>query len=458
MKNRLLPAFVSGMVIAMAAQTQAQEINPVSANQVSDLKQDVIPGPRSCFWSRGPVSGDPYMNVAYPDANVYYWAATFTIPEGAKLDLKGEFAHSRYMSFISYDGAGKPIESVADYLIQPEKNSGNPFVYGQERNPSQRQYSLNISTTPVASARKIGQIGQPQSVSKLYAPAYGKKQQTIIYRIYLPDNGASITGGVDLPNPQVTLADGRVVSGDQACGQLKSNQRLQLSIAALSIPANDYRKLVTQPGKPDTWPAQNPAKWFIQLDRESLLGMFTGKINENARRSEGGFYPNLDNQYLRTIVNRKYGKVFMLRGKAPSVAKTFNNKGVFKQGDLRYWSICSNQGFANTRVNDCLFDEEIPVDENGYYTVAVSRAADRPRNARPECGIGWLPMAEDGDGVADPDMTVVQIRHMLASNSFKNTFANVEQQKDLESVLGEYLPKTNYVMPNLLEISMPCMK
>lgn len=30
-------------------------------------------------------------------------------------------------------------------------------------------------------------------------------------------------------------------------------------------------------------------------------------------------------------------------------------------GELRYWSFCSCQGFANTRVNDCVHDEQIPV-------------------------------------------------------------------------------------------------
>ena len=46
---------------------------------------ETIPGPRDCFWSRGPFSGDPYINVAYPDANVYYWATAFSTPEGSTL-------------------------------------------------------------------------------------------------------------------------------------------------------------------------------------------------------------------------------------------------------------------------------------------------------------------------------------------------------------------------------------
>ena len=33
--------------------------------------EKAIPGPNDCFW-RGPFSADPYINIAYPDANVYY--------------------------------------------------------------------------------------------------------------------------------------------------------------------------------------------------------------------------------------------------------------------------------------------------------------------------------------------------------------------------------------------------
>ena len=89
---------------------------------------EVIPGPRDCFWVRGPFSSDPYINVAFPDSNVYYWATAFSMPEGSNLKIKGDFAHSRYMSFFSYNERGKPIGSLTDYQI--ESNSINPFITG----------------------------------------------------------------------------------------------------------------------------------------------------------------------------------------------------------------------------------------------------------------------------------------------------------------------------------------
>ncbi len=441
-----------------------------------------IPGVRSCFWARGPISADPYINVAYPDANVFYWAAAFTIPQGARLELRGEYPHSRYMSLISYDEAGRPVESLADYLIAPgepgdrlgeaptrnqwafigdahaaQGDAINPFVPGNRRDGTVRNYRVAVENARPQTERAIGERNAATSEGNvLHAPSYGGGQQVVVYRIYLPDEGTAPDGGAPLPAPRLTMADGSVVEGDAACEALQTTQRLAITPEASNISAQQYRALISQPGRPDTWPAQNPAQWFIQLDRASLLGIYTGRIDENARRSEGGFYPNPDNNYIRTIVNRKHGRVFMMRGRAPTTPHTVHGENVMSDGELRYWSVCSNQGFANTRVNDCVFDEEIPLDANGFYTIVVSREEDRPRNATPECGLAWLPMAADGDGVFDPDVTVVQIRHMLTAPDFAHSIQRVENQDQLESTMGPYMPQARYLMTNQVEAFFPC--
>ena len=43
------------------------------------IGKDPMPGPRSCFWRYGPVSGDPYINIAFPDAGTFYWGAAFSV-------------------------------------------------------------------------------------------------------------------------------------------------------------------------------------------------------------------------------------------------------------------------------------------------------------------------------------------------------------------------------------------
>ena len=420
---------------------------------ISEIFADTtILGPRDCFWARGPFSADPYINVAYPDSNVYYWAAAFSMPEDSILEIKGDYPYSRYMSFFSYNERGKPIGSLTDFQIQSEAT--NPFIPGNQRSDFSRSYSIEVlNENPSAN---VSENIDNFNGNILFTPEYKKNQQLIVYRIYLPDKDIDITGGVKLPQPMLTLSDGTKLEGKQTCEALNTSQPLQVSFDALGIPPNEYRELISQPDKPDTWPAHNPPKWFIQLDRKSLIGMYTGEIDPNAPRSEGGFYPNLDNQYIRSILNRKHGKVLIVRGKAPTTPKTYFESSSTKEVNLRYWSLCSNQSFVNTRVNDCLFDEEIPINKNGFYTIAISREEDRPRNAVNECGIAWLPMADDGDGMFDDDVTIIQFRHLLPSNSFEHSIQKVKRQDQLEEIMGPYMPKARYLMPNQVETFFPC--
>lgn len=422
--------------------------------------KDPLPGQRTCFWARGPVSADPYVNIAYPDAATYYWAAVFTIPQGAKLHLEGNFPRSRYMSLISYDGAGVPIESVADYLIKPNPGATNPFIAGADRSSTQRGYRIDVVDAQPPANQPVGMNIKGHTRDRLHTPKYGPApgQQSILYRIYVADKGTDETAGAGLPVPVLTMADGKVLRGAETCTALRTRQPLQLDPAAMAVPMDQYYELLkAAKTKGETFPATNPPTFYQQLDREALYDIYRGNpVRADARKSEGGFYPNLDNQYIRTILNRKLGKVFVLRAKAPTTPKTFNGDAKLGEGELRYWSWCSNQGFANTRVNACAYDESIPVGPDGFYTLVVSRAADRPRNATPQCGVAWLPMADDGDGAVDADSTVLQLRHMLGTGDFKHAVQGVKSAATMQQDMGEYYPRGRYLSTSAFETAVPC--
>jgi len=426
-----------------------------------------IPGARTCFWSRGPVSSDPYINIAYPDAGVFYWSAVFTIPKGAKLELEGEFPHSRYMSFISYDGRGIPQESIADYLIDARPGSKNPFLKGADRNSVRRSYKIEIKNQPAPSLQAEGikllkpilenQINLKTRIQNtLHAPAYGKGQQSVVYRIYVPDKGTDETGDVGLPSLILTMLDGKVYIGAEACQLLKTRQSLQIKPDAVGITMEKYYEITNIENRSFAHPATNPPTWYLQYDRKFLIGMYTGEMPEKVRKSTGGFYPNVDNNYIRTFINRKFGKVFVLHGKIPKTPKTWNGNKEMTEGELVYWSLCSVQGFVITRVNDCLFDEQIPVNENGEFFIVVSREEDRPRNARLECGFGWLPLSDDGDGINDKDIGVLQIRNLLAAPDFKNAIQNIKQIGTEEEIMGDYFPRSFYTSKEAFEAFFPC--
>ena len=464
MKNRYCatPAVLCALALyAVTAMGPAQAADPVPMSGPKydqSLNAMGVPGVRTCFWASGPYSGNPYLNVAWPDTNTYYWGAKFTMPPGARLSLEGQFPHARYSSFTSYDDRGQPVESLADYLIEPLPGHSNPARDGADRSVAKRSYDINIIAGGQRDTSRIEGFFNEGAVSKnVSVPMNGGSQQVLVYRIYTPDRGTSITGGMPLPVPVLTLADGRVLRAQAACDALNTAQLLKVQPDAFGMTVSRYRELMTLPGKPDTQPATRPSTWYAQFDRKQFEGIFTGEIGNFERKSEG-FYPTVDNQYIRTFINRKFGPVYVLRGKLPVTPRTMDGDAVMKTkaADLRYWSICSQHGAANTTVVKCLNDEEVVTDKNRTYTIAFSRAVDRPRSAYPECGINWLPIPDDGDGMFDPDQGNMMIRNMLARPDFAHSIQKIKKTGEERAVMGAYLPQGAYMTKDIFESAYTC--
>ena len=459
MKIQLHGLAAAMLVGGLASLALAADPVPMSGPQYDQtLNKQEIPGVRTCFWASGPYSGNPYLNVAWPDTNTIYWGAKFTMPEGSKLSLEGQFAHSRYTSYTSYDDRGQPVESLADYLISPLPGHTNPARDGADRTASKRSYSIDVMAGGQRDANRIEGFFNEGATSKtIAAPKNNGTQQVIVLRVYTPDKGTGITGGVPLPAPVLTLADGKVIRGAAACQALNTGQLLQVQPDAFGMPIARYRELLTLPGKPDTHPATRPSTWYAQFDRKQFEGIFTGDIGNFERKSEG-FYPTVDNQYVRTFINRKFGPVYVLRGTLPKTPKTMSGDKVMNMGDadMRYWSICSQHGAANTTVVKCLNDEEVITGKDRNYVIAFSRASDRPRTAYPECGINWLPIPDDGDGMFDPDQGNMMIRNMLARPDFAHSIQRVKKTGEERAVMGPYLPAGAYMSKDIFESAFTC--
>lgn len=155
-----------------------------------------IPGPRTCFWARGPHSADPYINLAYPDANVFCWAATFSVQDGAELRIEGKYPHSRYMSLISYDERGRPVESLADYLIAPGSAPNGPS--SAELAPERTPFRLDWG---VAHAQEAGEDGE--SVNP-FIPGNRRDSTNRDYHVRVVSEAPD--GGISLPEPCLDLS------------------------------------------------------------------------------------------------------------------------------------------------------------------------------------------------------------------------------------------------------------
>ena len=99
------------------------------------------------------------------------------------------------------------------------------------------------------------------STPPLNATQYPQGQQSIVYRIYVPDKDKDELGGVAFPELVLVLNNGEKLVGEEACNALNANQMAQISIDAIGLPMTVYSKLVKQPDKPNTWPSTVPTTW-----------------------------------------------------------------------------------------------------------------------------------------------------------------------------------------------------
>ncbi len=411
----------------------------------------------SCFWSE-PINRDQ-SNTQFPDSGATYWYTSFDVPPGAVVRLAGRYPHARYMSFNVYgidpisQAPGTPFDGLADIDINPDDGSANPFLVGADRTSTDRDYEVRLVGDNVPE-NPLDRLPNTLYGTRAGEPTDDTRRQEVVYRVYVPDEERDLWGDTGLPTIELELPDGSIQTAEQACESMNTDTNLPLdSLPTLEEAAYaDFRALGSEPTHP-AHPEPRFRKFFNAL-HATLQTYYTGTAREPELASvdatfSGGYYSNLDNQYVLTVIDREFGpnpdraNIAIITGIAPQTPETLDGQETMESGDLRYWSLCQNESAVTTRVSDCLFDEQIPRDADGRYTVVVSRDEDRPANASSECGIAFMDWGA-GDGVARPEYGLLILRHMLPTDGFAATVANVESPGDEEATLGEHLPTVTY--------------
>src|SRR6202034_100509 len=136
-----------------------------------------------------------------------------------------------------------------------------------------------------------------------------------------------------------------------------------------------------------------------------------------------GLGANPANGYVFTWLDRRFGpnhdghNIAVLRGELPTTPATYAGEAKMQGGtDLRYWSICNNQGLpSGETTGPCLADEEVPINAQRYYTIVISLPQDRPKNATDKCGVAWMNWGTAGDGATRPDSTLMLLRNLTTT-------------------------------------------
>lgn len=396
----------------------------------------------TCFWTNRAAAryelGNPAANYAFPDTGAIYWSAQITMPQGSYIVFKGRFAHARYESLNTYNigPTHSPVDALNDVSTRPDRGSTNPFRAGANRDAAKRSYTITMYNQPPPAQK---------GPDTLYAGVAGQVGEAIIYRVYLPEpfTRADLTGGVGLPVPTLHLANGSVQTGATMCNSLQAKSG-PLPLTTLS--QSQYQALRDQPGKPATFPAvPTPVFRAFYNTQFAIACGYLGECSGNPQRI-GGQYSNIDNNYIAAFVNRGFpaGPVLVLRGKLPTTPRTGPRVARMGSGQLRYWSICQNQSLYTTAVSGCLYDAQIPVNKNGYYTIVTSLVRDRPKNAIRRCGVGWIPWPAQGDGDGHLNDGLLIVRNMLPSPSFHHAVQGTTAPGDEQAVLGPYYPRGHY--------------
>lgn len=443
----LLTALLSPVIFAQTAAPGVSAKPAVAGPQPVDI--DRLPlahTPSDCFWIGALSADEPNYNINFPDSHVTYWISQVRLPKDAHLELSGRFPYGRHMSFNTYNSIGEPIDRVNDVMIEPLPGASNPYRPGALRNAEQRAYLVNVSSQPPqGDAKRRGNTlfgGSDDPLVQIY------------YRVYVPDQGRDIKGGVELPQAAVVFPDGRRVSGQQMCSEhvVRAGAVRDIKLSAPAYIASNYL-----PGYPKGYSALSPPAWEVFINRQvSATRVWIGTPREPERQNlpmskRGGYYSTLDNDYMAVSVHRRHGEVLVLQGQAPRTPATTGGNDIMQGGDLRYWSICQNVSSAKTAVVDCLYDEMIPLDAGRRYTVLVSRKEDRPANARTECGVAWMDWGNEGDGVHDPDAGLLIVRHLLADPAFAQAIGKIPRLGQEQSVMGPFYPHGRYTQKAAFE-------
>jgi hypothetical protein len=341
------------------------------------------------------------VNVLFPDSSAQYWSASYRAVPGTHIRIDGNYPHARYMSWNVYDPLLRPFTHTYDRQIVPDADDT-------------RQYTLYITFDP----------DFKPGPNVLYVDPSKNPAGVFTYRVYVPDKGRDMTGGVGLP--QVTW------------------QPNTEGAPAVSSPCRDLEKptvstvtpLYAQQDGPDTglpMPGRPTPVWhkFTNLCQAGADLFFDNPYGDNvpdganpcSNFGSGGFLSNMDNAYVYTGISRGYGRALVIHGKAP----TFGLDGQ----QLRYWSFCQNDPYTQRYIG-CLRDDQVKLDKGGFYTIVVSRPSDRPK-----CAKNWIPWGPQPWG------TLIY-RHMLPDPAFSGAIQKSSYGTEKQT-MGDYYPSARYL-------------
>ena len=263
--------------------------------------------------------------------------------------------------------------------------------------------------------------------------------------MYEPDDSENIYGGAGLPSLTLVSDTG---STSETIGSCPGD-----SLPDTSVVTDELAQAGPGTGN-DSVPStelggQDPPVWIKYtnaangvddslLDNPRTGAAWSATEEPTDMAPSGGFWENVDNNYVLTTDTSAYGDILVFHAKAPTTPDTYFPPGnaTMVSADMRYWSMCSND--SGSQFLACVRDDQVSLDQNGYYTIVVSTTANDPMSGlHCPAGIEWLPKGPT------PSTTMI-LRNMLPGPSFVQAIQDIPHQGDEQPTMGPYYPQGYY--------------
>lgn len=366
-----------------------------------------------------------HINLAYPDDSADYWMTHFGAVPASRLVIKGRFPAARYFSFHAYDEAQRPVASISDHEIVPDRGA-NPFQRPTKKGGG---YTVQVVFEPEPEKPEPNTVYAGEMQNGARNPA-----GFVIYRIYIPDQPKQKTGGVPLPDVTIETGGGAAGQTLGQCEPLPPSAGQEVDEEARK---SNYTYIT--PNRTHVPGTEDPPLWkrFYGADREFRDWCPDPRCQDTGPKMKSGFLANQQISYLYARISREYGDVAVIKARVPTFPDNRGGDPVTAPRQVRYWSFCQNND-ATQRVVRCSPDHRTVVDDAGYATFVISDPEDRPRNATRANGINYL---EWGGFYYSG---IVIYRHMLPSKSFKEAIQNIPEGTPPAKVMKTYMPAAGY--------------
>ena len=387
------------------------------------------------------LSQHPELNVRNPDTAAAYWAMPIPVQDGLRITLSGQYPESRYMSLSVYDESGTPFtvngvsSTLTDYQITPDAASVNPWQQAAVSDEASYTVTLQPDVTP----------NQVNTLPLVPAGSTAATTVVIFLRLYVPaDLGQA-------PLPTITVALNGTSRRLPTCPS-ETQANVPATYCAIPWVAREAPFCQSNGSRPTPTPVA-PGN--------------TGRIVpfSNPPVGQGGT-PDKDTGYLSAMaIPPDNDDVLVIYAKAPTTpGGAYPTPWPAPGTDLRYWSLCVDQAsFPIPVVSNilpdgsvdygCRYDDQVKLDQDGYYTFVVGRE-DQRTAVEVIPNATFLPLS-----ASNPiQMYKLNLRNMLANAAFAQAIQNVPSDgrpTSAAAVMGAYYPRMGFCSPATLAASGP---